>query len=242
MIDRWFIVRDSKEVGPYSSYQLRDLANSGTLIPDDFVRRSDMTAAIQAKCIKDILINLADKPPAASSTDYGAVLRDKSQEAWKHAGPLVQRLAKSAKSAYATAKQKINSSSESDKKQVKQTVDGILGLFLLAGMIYGGYWLYLKASGYGEHAKLAAFRKIVDKLHDMPDPLSGRSEFNKYSEECRKQIKDFENIPFDVKANVEDAKTIVKLYDDEVQPKYSGEIATRVADAVIGIKNELLDR
>lgn len=242
MSDQWFIIRDSKEIGPYSSYQLRDLANAGTLIPDDLVRRFDMTTAIQAKCIKDILIHLGEKPPAAAITDYGAVIRDKSQEAWKHARPLIQRLGQSARSAYAKAKQKINSNAEADKKEVKQTVDGILGLLLLAGMIYGGYWLYAKASGFGEHPKLAAFRKIVDKLNNMPDPLSGRSEFNKYSEECRKQIKDFDNIPFDVKANVDDAKTIVKLYDDEIQPKYSGEIATRVSDAVIGIKNDLLDR
>ena len=132
MIERWLIVRDAKEVGPYSSYQLRDFANDGALIPDDYVRRYDMTAAIHAKSIKELLQNLGEKPPYASLfaevlREYFTLIREKSVDLKKKAIPHLQEL-----------KTKLNTptkKSESLGQQIGAVV--ILGFFL-----YLGYWFF----------------------------------------------------------------------------------------------------
>src|SRR5690606_21294237 len=50
----WVIVRGGKETGPFNSTQLKDSASSGTLKPNDLVRRGDVETARPASQIKGL--------------------------------------------------------------------------------------------------------------------------------------------------------------------------------------------
>jgi hypothetical protein len=50
----WFVIRGDKQFGPFSSRQLRELATSGKVVPEDLVRRSDMDRPTSAKRIKGL--------------------------------------------------------------------------------------------------------------------------------------------------------------------------------------------
>ncbi len=65
MAIHWFIVRDGKEHGPFSGQQLKEMAATGRLQPDDKVRRGDMKAATKASTIKG-LFALVEVVPAKS--------------------------------------------------------------------------------------------------------------------------------------------------------------------------------
>jgi hypothetical protein len=54
MAQDWYIVRNGKEHGPYSPSQLKQLAASGKLQPDDKVRREDMETACKASSLKGL--------------------------------------------------------------------------------------------------------------------------------------------------------------------------------------------
>ncbi len=62
MTTNWFIVRDAKENGPYTAQQLKQMAASGKLHPDDKVRRSDMKAATKASTIKGLFAPVEPAP------------------------------------------------------------------------------------------------------------------------------------------------------------------------------------
>lgn len=58
----WFVVRNGTQEGPLSSEQLKKLATTGQLRPDDLVRREDATTMQMAKDIKGLFV--ASQPPA----------------------------------------------------------------------------------------------------------------------------------------------------------------------------------
>ena len=62
----WFIDRNGKEHGPVTAQQLKQLAATGQLRPDDRVRRDDMQAPRPAREIKG-LFGPASKPPSLPS-------------------------------------------------------------------------------------------------------------------------------------------------------------------------------
>lgn len=67
----WFIVRDGKESGPFSAAQLKQLAATGALQPDEKVRRGDMQAATKASAIKGLFTatpaSTAASPPHSTT-------------------------------------------------------------------------------------------------------------------------------------------------------------------------------
>jgi antitoxin component YwqK of YwqJK toxin-antitoxin module len=69
----WFVVRDGKETGPFSGQQLKSMAASGKLQPDDKVRRGDMKTASKVSSIKGLFAPVtpaaAQPPPPPSSTE-----------------------------------------------------------------------------------------------------------------------------------------------------------------------------
>ncbi len=72
MAIHWFIVRDGKEHGPFSGQQLKEMAATGKLQPDDKVRRDDMQAASKASAIKGLFASVEvtpAKPPAPTSSE-----------------------------------------------------------------------------------------------------------------------------------------------------------------------------
>lgn len=54
MPSTWFIVKSDRELGPYTSAQLKQFAQSGQLKADDFVRRDDRLAPVVAREIQGL--------------------------------------------------------------------------------------------------------------------------------------------------------------------------------------------
>ncbi len=50
----WFMVRDGKELGPFTAQQLKEMAASGKLRTDDLVRREDMKGPTKAGTVKGL--------------------------------------------------------------------------------------------------------------------------------------------------------------------------------------------
>jgi hypothetical protein len=63
MESEWYVTRNDKEMGPISSAQLRNLATTGKLQPNDLVRRLDWTSPKPASAIKGLFA--AQEPPMA---------------------------------------------------------------------------------------------------------------------------------------------------------------------------------
>ena len=63
MTHDWFVIHDGKETGPFSGQQLKSMAASGKLQPDDKVRRSDMKVASKAGSIKGLFATVEAAPP-----------------------------------------------------------------------------------------------------------------------------------------------------------------------------------
>jgi hypothetical protein len=73
MTHDWFVIRDSKERGPFTAQQLKDMARKGDLAPDDLVRRADMQAPRKASAIKGLFAPVdpapaKPSPPPATAT------------------------------------------------------------------------------------------------------------------------------------------------------------------------------
>jgi hypothetical protein len=74
MVHDWFIVRDGKETGPHTAAQLKEMATTGKLKPDDKVRRTDMKVANKASAIKGLFVDKSpapvphEPPPASAPT------------------------------------------------------------------------------------------------------------------------------------------------------------------------------
>jgi len=64
MSNQWFVGRNGKEQGPFSSQQLKSLAAAGKIQPSDDVRRDDMKGYVKAQSIKQ-LFPVAEQPPVA---------------------------------------------------------------------------------------------------------------------------------------------------------------------------------
>ena len=56
----WFILRDSKEHGPFSASHLKEMAKSGGLVKSDKIRRSDMQKTMMAGAVKGLFEIKAD--------------------------------------------------------------------------------------------------------------------------------------------------------------------------------------
>ena len=74
MASRWIVKRKDTEQGPFSSQQLKKLADSGQLRTTDWVRKHDSDQFVKAEKVK----GLFDSPPAKSSPPSGG--RSRSPE------------------------------------------------------------------------------------------------------------------------------------------------------------------
>ncbi len=73
MTHDWFVVHDGKEQGPFTAHQLKEMAATGKLQPDDKVRRGDMKAASKASAIKGLFTGKSRTPaPTGPNTDSSA--------------------------------------------------------------------------------------------------------------------------------------------------------------------------
>jgi hypothetical protein len=67
MTFEWFVVRDGKEQGPYSTQRLKQMAADGKLRPEDLVRRTDTQAPRRASTIKGLFPVPEEEAPSAAS-------------------------------------------------------------------------------------------------------------------------------------------------------------------------------
>jgi len=67
MAHEWFIVRNGKETGPYNPVELKQMAATGRLQPNDLVRRGDLKAASKASTIKGLFTPVEAVPTKPSS-------------------------------------------------------------------------------------------------------------------------------------------------------------------------------
>jgi len=63
---KWYIVHQGKELGPYSALDLKELASSGKLSPNAFIRREDKTGPSKAASIKGLFPDPSEPPPPPS--------------------------------------------------------------------------------------------------------------------------------------------------------------------------------
>ncbi len=66
---QWFIVRDGKETGPFSSGQLKDLAIKGLVVATDLVRRDDMKTASTAGKVKGLFSVTPVQPKSVAEAE-----------------------------------------------------------------------------------------------------------------------------------------------------------------------------
>lgn len=84
MAENWFVVRAGKELGPFTARQLREMAATRKLAPDDLVRRADMKEPRKASSIKGLLPEPV--PPVAKPVEES---EDQRETAPKRKLPLV---------------------------------------------------------------------------------------------------------------------------------------------------------
>lgn len=92
-----------------------------------------------------------------------------------------------------------------------------------------------------KRAKLAAFKAIVEKLDKFPDVLAPAAEKMQYADELRKLFNTYEAIPFDPKANRDEAKQIVQLFETKVSGRYSGREYNLIEGSVSVLIRKLME-
>jgi hypothetical protein len=83
MAIHWFIVRESKERGPYSGQQLKEMAATGQLRQTDLVRRDDMQTARPAGSVKGLFASAVTPSPSMSAPSAAPRLPSAAQ--WYYA-------------------------------------------------------------------------------------------------------------------------------------------------------------
>jgi len=91
-------------------------------------------------------------------------------------------------------------------------------------------------------SKLEALQSIVSKLSDFPDRFAGDSERTQFNSEVEEMIKAFEKISFDAAATPDEARSIVELYEEKIQNRYSGLFFKVLHEDVAQIMQDLLNR
>ena len=87
--------------------------------------------------------------------------------------------------------------------------------------------------------KLRAFQSFVKKLKYAPSRLEGLEAVSKYHAELKSLFEEYEKIPFNPRANREEAKKIVLLFRYEVEGQFQGGIYSDIEANIVGITQEL---
>ena len=90
--------------------------------------------------------------------------------------------------------------------------------------------------------RIAVFKSIVKKLKESPDRLASEKQEEKYRSELQRLIDEFRRIPFNGSYQTEDAKTIIELWEAEIENKYKGGQYLRLKDEVANIFQQYRSR
>ncbi len=133
MAHQWFVIRGDEQDGPISVTELKELAVSGQLQPEEFVRRDDMQTPVQASKVKGLFpdrttesaITATEPPPKEQKLALNKVIK-KTSERFERAEKTATRLA-----AIAAA---ISGIAGSLGDILKPLANVNLAIFLLAGV------------------------------------------------------------------------------------------------------------
>ena len=78
MANRWFVARRGKEIGPYTSDQLKRMAASGQLYPAEMIRREDQQAPRRAGSVKGLF---AEAEATVARPTFGSKLKSTTPDA-----------------------------------------------------------------------------------------------------------------------------------------------------------------
>ena len=90
--------------------------------------------------------------------------------------------------------------------------------------------------------KLVAMMKLTAALKSGPDNYAGNSEREEWDRKIRTLQQDFESIPFDARKDPETAKTIIEIFKNQLEGRYSGGNFVNLDDHISQMHVDLLDR
>jgi hypothetical protein len=67
MVDQWYYARDKERLGPFSSAQLKDLADTGQIRPVDTIWKEGVERGVPAAKVKNLFTQLPASAPAPAS-------------------------------------------------------------------------------------------------------------------------------------------------------------------------------
>ncbi len=76
MSSQWYYMRDGQQHGPVSSAELRQLANSGQLSPDDLVWKEGASKWIPAGSVKGLFPAVTNEPPPSNTAGNSPPVAD----------------------------------------------------------------------------------------------------------------------------------------------------------------------
>ena len=100
----------------------------------------------------------------------------------------------------------------------------------------------LSFSGRKVSDRVGVFKSIVKKLKDFPDRLASEKQDEKFRSELQKLIDEFCRIPFNGSYQTEDARTIIELWETEIENKYQGHQYNLLKDEVASIFQQYRSR
>ena len=90
--------------------------------------------------------------------------------------------------------------------------------------------------------KLVAMKKLTAVMKSGPDRYAGNSEREKWDQKVRTLQQDFESIPFDARKDPETAKTIIEIFKNQLEGRFSGGNFVNLDDHISQMHVDLLDR
>jgi hypothetical protein len=87
--------------------------------------------------------------------------------------------------------------------------------------------------------KLAAFRKVISVYRDTPSDFAAPGQKERFNDRLRKVQDAFDRVPFDAAKQRNEAVAIVRLYESEIQGRYSGELHRLLENQIGSIAEDL---
>jgi hypothetical protein len=89
--------------------------------------------------------------------------------------------------------------------------------------------------------KLTAFRKVVAKYKQSPGDFASDKERYRYNDELKAVQEAFTGVPLEVSKNRKEAEAVVRLWQSELEGKYSGELPRVLQIEIESIYMKILD-
>ena len=115
----------------------------------------------------------------------------------------------------------------------------VVVLFLTACMLGCGKDMTSVDRSVPSGPKLAAFRKVVAAYRDTPGDFAAPGERERFAKRLKEVQDAFDRVPFDAAKQRNEAVAIVRLYESEIQGRYSGELHRLLENQIGSIAEDL---